>query len=54
MTVALDRAGRGLLPRLRTDPGGQLRLDLVRRAEDLTNRRRERAIDLGQSTGEFG
>ena len=56
VTVALDRAGRGPLPWLRTDPGGQLRLGhlLKGRAEDLTDRRRERAIDLGQSTGEFG
>ena len=56
VTVALDHAGRGPLPMLRTDPGGQLRLDHLLKgcAEDLTDRRRERAIDLGQSTGEFG
>ena len=32
VTVALGRAGRGPLPMLRTDPGGQLRLVSIRRA----------------------
>lgn len=54
--TALDRAGRGQLPRLRSDPGGQPRLDSTRSvaAEDLTNRRPERAIDLAKPMGEFG
>ena len=32
VTVALDRAGRGPPARLRTDPGGQLHLESIRRA----------------------